>query len=316
MKLKKPNFWDYPKPNFISNILYPASKITEVLSNISFKKKFTYNNIKTICIGNIYLGGTGKTSLAIEIKRIFDENNIKSCFIKKEYNDQIDEQRLLEKFGKTFVNKSRLKALQNAVKEKYQVAIFDDGLQDKEISYDLSFVCFNQKNLLGNGRMIPAGPLRENLTKLIKYENIFLNGNNEDCEHLKNKMNLKLTNLNFYCSAYKPLNLDQFNVNEKYIVFSGIGNHDTFVDMLNKYKFNIIQEIQYPDHYEYSKNDIKKILEKSTLNSARILTTEKDYLRLDENLKKNIEFIKIRLKIQNIDGIKKKLLFLLSNENN
>ena len=72
-------------------------------------------------------------------------------FYQKNYPDQIDEQILLSKFGKTFIHNSRIEALKKAILEKYEIAIFDDGLQDKSISYDLSFVCFNKKNLIGNG---------------------------------------------------------------------------------------------------------------------------------------------------------------------
>ena len=159
MNLKKPKFWDYKKPNFISNLLFPLSKLVEVKSEFIKLKKTKFNNIKTICVGNIYLGGTGKTSIAIELKKILDKQNIKSCFIKKKYSNQIDEKKLLEKFGKTFFNKSRIKALKDAISEGFSVAIFDDGLQDKSIDYDISFVCFNKKNFIGNGRVIPAGPL-------------------------------------------------------------------------------------------------------------------------------------------------------------
>ena len=125
MKLKKPKFWDYNKPTTLSNLLYPISKIVELFSKykINYPKKI--KGIKTICIGNIYLGGTGKTSVAIELKKILDEKKIKSCFIKKYYPDQIDEQKLLKKFGETFVNKSRYKALKNAASEDFKIAIFD-----------------------------------------------------------------------------------------------------------------------------------------------------------------------------------------------
>ena len=182
MKLKKPKFWDYKKPSLLSYILFPLSKLFEFISLIKIKKKKKFENIKCICIGNIYLGGTGKTSLAIEIKKILDKKNIKSCFIKKNYPDQIDEQLLLSKFGKTFIHNSRVEALKKAILEKYEIAIFDDGLQDKSIKYDLSFVCFNKTNLIGNGRIIPAGPLREGLDNIKIYKNIFLIGNNENTQ--------------------------------------------------------------------------------------------------------------------------------------
>ena len=83
MKLKKPKFWDFKKPNYLSNLLLPLSKLVEIQSGIKRMKKKRIEGIKTICVGNLYLGGTGKTSIAIELKKIFDEQNIKSCFIKK-----------------------------------------------------------------------------------------------------------------------------------------------------------------------------------------------------------------------------------------
>ena len=167
MKLKKPNFWDYKRPNIISNLLYPFSKIVSLISS-SKKNGIKINGITTICVGNIYIGGTGKTSLAIEIKKILDDKKVKSCFIKKYYKDQIDEQKLLQQHGDVIIENSRLKALQIAFGKGYEIAIFDDGLQDDAINYDFSIVCFNKKNLFGNGRVIPAGPLRENLNNIKK----------------------------------------------------------------------------------------------------------------------------------------------------
>ncbi len=314
MKLKKPKFWDYEKPNLISNILFPISKIFEIFANIK-KRKTNIKNIKTICVGNIYLGGTGKTSISIELKKILDGLNIKSCFIKKYYKNQKDEQNLLKKFGKVFVDKSRLKALENANLEKYQVAIFDDGLQDKNLNYDLSFVCFNKKNFIGNGRMIPSGPLRENLNKLNKYKNIFLNGNDENKKNLIEKISHLKSNLNIYESKYIPLNINDFNLNENYIIFSGIGNHQTFVDMLKINKFIIIKNFEYPDHYDYTKNDIDNLKKIAMENNAKIVTTEKDYLRLNIELRKNINYLAVYLKIDKIEEISKKLILLLKNEN-
>ncbi len=313
MKLKKPKFWDYNKPNFISHLLNPLAKIFEFKLKFSKKSKNKISGIKSICVGNIYVGGTGKTSIAIELKKILDDEKIKSCFIKKEYEDQRDEQRLLEKFGKTFINRSRIKALKNAIKENYDVAIFDDGLQDTSISYDLSFVCFNKKNLIGNGRLIPAGPLRENIENIKNYDDIFFNGNDENVESFVDILRKENMNLNIYESKYEIQNFDQINKEENYIVFSGIGNHSTFIDTLKKNKIKIIKDIEYPDHYDYSQEDLNKILKIAKNNNAKILTTEKDYLRLNQKNQDNINFIKIFLKIDKIDKLRERLKILYEN---
>ena len=313
MKLKKPKFWDYQKPNLTSNILLPISKIVYFISKLNKKKK-TFPDIKSICVGNIYIGGTGKTSLSIELKKIFDKKNIKCCFIKKKYSNQLDEQTLLKKYGKTFIEKSRIKALEKAIAEKYQVAIFDDGLQDKNISYDLTFVCFNQKNMIGNGRLIPSGPLREELDSLKKNKNVFLIGNDKNNSKLKELLLKENPSLNFYDALYKPSNLENIDKHKDYIVFSGIGNHVTFVDMLNKNKIKILKDFEFPDHYNYSENDIREIQTKAMKHNAKILTTKKDYLRIDTKYQKEILFIDVCLEIHQIDHLKKKLNFL--NESN
>ena len=306
MKLKKPKFWDFEKPNFTSNVLFPISKIFQFISQIKLKKSGKFK-IKCICVGNIYLGGTGKTSLAIEIKKILDKENIKSCFIKKDYSEQIDEVKLLESIGKTFKDKNRINALKNAINENYQVAIFDDGLQDKSISYDLSLVCFNQKNMIGNGRLIPAGPLRETLANLEKYKDVIIIGNDENNIKFKNILLKKSQNINFYECTYQPINLKDFDKDLNYVAFSGIGNHVTFLDMLKKNNFNIIKDFEYADHYNYSAKDIKKIENTAKTFNAKIITTKKDFLRIEHLNPKNIHYINVYLKIIQIEKFKKKL---------
>ncbi len=309
MKLKKPKFWDDKKPNIISYILYPFSKIFELITKVKPVNQKKFSHIKTICVGNIYIGGTGKTSLAIELKKILDEKKIKTCFVKKFYPDQFDEQNLLKKHGKVFVNRSRIKALVEAEHENYEVAIFDDGLQDNNIFYDLTFVCFNKKNLIGNGFLIPAGPLRQSLDSLKKYENIFLNGNDEDILTIESLLSKWGESLKFYEAVYQPNNLKDLDLEKTYIVFSGIGNHSTFIDMLKKFKFKITHDFEFPDHYKYSKDDIEKIKLIAKKNNSKILTTQKDFFRLKDTYKNEIQYIETYLKIKNIEKIKQKMDF-------
>ena len=141
-----------------------------------FKKKF---KIKSICVGNITVGGTGKTSLCIAINNIL-KRSFKTVFIKKLYSEQIDEQRLLKSKGKLICKNSRFDALTQAEKTGYDVAIMDDGLQQKNIKYSISIACFNSSETLGNRFLIPAGPLRERLNALKNYNAVILNGEKRD----------------------------------------------------------------------------------------------------------------------------------------
>ena len=308
MNLKKPKFWDYKKPNIYSYLLIPIAKFLQLISNLKKKSNPKKFKIKTICIGNIYLGGTGKTSLAIKINKILNKKNIKSCFIKKKYSNQNDEQKLLNNYGKLFVALNRADAIKQAEKENYDVAILDDGLQDKSIVCDLSFVCFNNLNWIGNGMTIPAGPLREDINNLQYYNNVFLNGNLENLEKLKKEIYKINPNLNIYLGKYEPLNINEFEIGKSYFLFSGIGNHQTLVSMLKNNGLKIIKDIEFPDHYEYTETDINNILIEAKNLECQIITTEKDYFRLRNNNLDKFKIIKSELKIIDEDNFVKSLI--------
>ena len=308
MNLKKPKFWNFKNPNFFSYLLYPISLIIILinsLKNRSNKKKF---KIKTVCIGNIYLGGTGKTSLSIKLNKILYEKNFKSCFIKKFYKNQIDEQKLLKNNGKLFMASKRIDAIQQAENENYDIAILDDGLQDNSIKYDVSFVCFNNFNWIGNGMIIPSGPLRENIKSLKKYNHVFINGNLENIDQLTKEI-LKINpNLIIHLGKYEIINLNEFRKDEKYLIFSGIGNHETFVSMFKKAQLNVLKEIEFPDHYNYEKKDIDKIISEASDLNCTIVTTEKDYLRMNDTYLDKIKVIKSELKIIDEDKFIKSII--------
>ena len=297
MKLKKPKFWDYEKPNLYANILNPLALFLQLLN--SFKRK-TYKQdlkIKTICFGNIYLGGTGKTSLCIALKNILDQRKIKSCFIKKYYEDQYDEQNILKKYGKLFTAKRRIDAIKKAENENYDFAILDDGLQDKSIVPDINIVCFNNINWIGNGLTIPAGPLRENINNLKNYDHVILNGNSENLESIKKKILSINSKINIYAGKYQVQNISNFKKSENYLVFSGIGNHKSFISMLKNEGLNVIKDLEFPDHYQYSKTEINKIVLDAEILNCKIITTEKDYLRLENIKSDKIQFVKSQIKI-------------------
>ena len=314
MKSKKPKFWDYKEPHLYSYLLLPFSIVLSLIYKIRSKPKSTNPEIKTICIGNIYIGGTGKTSLAIRIKEILEKRGIKACFIKKFYSNQIDEQKLLTKNGQLFTSLKRIAALDEAISQGYKIAIFDDGLQDSSIKYDLEIVCFNNLNWIGNGLTLPSGPLRENINNLRFYNNVFLNGNEENLTNIRNQIKKINPEININQGKYSPLNIKEFDKEYNYLVFSGIGNHTTFVSMLKNNNLKIVDDLEYPDHYQYSKKDFDEIINRAKKYNAKIITTEKDYLRLDSFDKTEVLFIKSTLEI--IDEKKLIQTIINLNENN
>ncbi len=301
MKLIKPKFWS--EKNVITFLFYPLSLITH-LTNI-FKKNSSQKefDIKSICIGNIYTGGTGKTSLAIKINELLSKK-FKTVFIKKNYDNHQDEINLLKKKGEVISLKNRMLSLALATQKKFDIAILDDGLQQKTIKYSLKIVCINSTNGFGNGFLLPAGPLRESVNEIKNYDLAFLNGEKKNTQ-LKKKIKKINQNIKIFESIYEPVQIKKFDRSKNFLLFCGIGNPHEFQNTLKKYKFKIKQKIIYPDHYKISYNEINKIKTLAKKENLNIITTEKDFFRLNDNQKKNINYLKIELKIKNEHQFKK-----------
>ena len=298
MQFKKPKFWSLNKPNFLAKVLLPFT-LAIVLNNfiLNFKKKIKSTQIKSICVGNIYLGGTGKTPLVIKLYDILNKANIKAVTAKKNYKEQLDEQIILDKKTKLILSSTRFQALKKAINDSNEFIIFDDGLQDNKIDYDMKFVCFKIKSWIGNGCVIPSGPLREKINSLKKYDAVFLNGKKNfsgEIEKTIYKINPKIK---IFYTYYEPVNLDKLDLEKKYIIFSGIGEPDDFKEILINNRVKVSKEIIYPDHFQYSQNNLEYIIKEAKKINAEIITTEKDYNKISQNYKKYIKFLQIDLKL-------------------
>ena len=309
MNIQKPKFWE--QKNLISFFLYPFSVITQLINfikKLQSKKKF---KIKTICIGNIFLGGTGKTTLSIEINQILNKK-FKTVFIKKNYLDQRDEINLLKNEGKIILTKNRLKSLKIAEKKKFQVALLDDGLQQKNIDYSLKILCFNSYDGTGNNLLLPAGPLRESIKEIKNYDLVFINGRSKN-----NKLSRKIKQINknvkIFYADYFPTNLKKLNRNKNYVIFCGIGNPHEFENTLSNHKFKIKKKIFFPDHHKFLDEEINKIKDFAKKEKLKIITTEKDYFRLSKKQKKGIKILKEKLNIKNLNEFKK-ILFNINEK--
>jgi len=299
MKFNKPKFWDNKKPNLFAYLLLPLTLVLFLINNIKKKSHTKIAKIKTICVGNIYIGGTGKTPISIMLNNIINNLNYKTAFIKKYYSDQVDEQNLLKKNGLLITGKNRLNALKDAANNEVQIAIFDDGLQDRSLNYDISLVCFNINKWIGNGMLLPSGPLREKLNSLKKYNAVFLNGNGEDDTNIKNIIKKYNPTIKIFTSKYTLLKNSNIDKSFNYLVFSGIGNPESFIKTLKDNDYKIIKSLNFPDHYDYRLEDINKIKLEAKKNNAKIITTEKDYLRLNLKNVEEINYVKCELLVEN-----------------
>ena len=295
MKIKKPKFWS-KKNNIISLLLFPLSFFLQIIFKI--KKKITPKhsfNIPVICVGNIYIGGTGKTPFSILIAQELNKLGKKTAIIKKFYKSHYDEHYLISKSNiSLFLDKKRSRAILNAEEKGHDIAILDDGLQDYSINRNLNILCFNNNQLVGNGMTIPSGPLREDFETIKHSQIVLING--EKNKSFEEKIFNISKKIKVYYSKYSPTNLKEFE-GKKLFAFAGIGNPDNFFKLLYDNKLNVQKKIEFPDHYEFKKIEIQNMMDECIKNKFELVTTEKDYWRISKFNFQNIKYIKLRLDI-------------------
>ncbi len=308
MKLFKPKFWQN-NSYFFPILLSPLTGI--VILYTFLKRTLRKKNkcsIPVICVGNIYIGGTGKTPLSIHLAKEVARKGKKPAIIRKYYNAHVDEHNLIKNyFENLFLEKSRLKAIDKAYKNNHDIAILDDGLQEYQIKKDLSIVCFNEKQFIGNGFVIPSGPLRERLNALKDAHIVMING--EKNTKVEKKILQYNENLEIFYSSYHPLNLNDFK-SKPLVALAGIANPYNFFELIEKNNINIEKKLVYPDHYKFSKTEITKLVDNFKKKNFQIIMTEKDYFKIKDYNIPDINFLKVKLVIKDHDKLIKRIMKL------
>jgi len=323
--LKTPDFWKN-KNSLISILLIPLSYIWQLGNILNTKKKQKFN-IPIIIIGNVVAGGAGKTPTVISIANKLISSNIKVHIILKgyksaakesiqvntkmhTYKDVGDEAIICSKIAPTWVGKSRIASINNASNNGADLVILDDGLQDSSIESDLNILVFSGFQGIGNGRIIPSGPMREHLSKAVDKSDlaIIIEEDKNNIQELIIK-NIPVVNANLKI-ADKDLN--NFK-KKKVMAFCGIGYPEKFYKTLEKIECEIMQTKSYPDHYAYSKQDIEYLLNQSQNINALLVTTEKDYVKIPKEYKNRIYFFPISIEFNDYSIIDKFLLSIMKS---
>jgi tetraacyldisaccharide 4'-kinase len=320
----KPKFWDKKNNSFLSILLYPLSIIYYLISvirkKISIPQKF---NIPIICVGNIYIGGTGKTSAAIEIMKILNQSK-KICFLTKGYGrkskkdiylnelnipnqntvDTGDEALLLNKYGDVYISNNRAKAINTIIKLGYDAIILDDGFQDHLIFKNLNILCFDSKNWIGNNNLIPSGPLREPLKAIKEANFIVIKG--EKNQIIENEIKKLSPNIEIIYAENRIENNETLK-NKNFIAFTGIGDPYSFFNTLLNNNIKIIKQIIYPDHFQFTEKNYKVLFQEAENNNCNLITTEKDWVRISKQFKDKVYYTKLSTLLIGKESLEKEL---------
>jgi len=322
MMLKAPKFWYMKRDTLLSNSLYPFSLIfrlgTKIRNLISKEKKA---KLTVICIGNIVIGGAGKTPVALKIGSMLKEGGYNPNFVSKGYgglekNNTLvkdwhspksvgDEPLLLSEIAPTWIGLDRNKSFELAIGNGADCIVMDDGFQNPNLQKDFSIIVINGEQGFGNKRVIPAGPLRESINRGLSRTNLVITIG-EISDSVKNKIPKHIPIIG---AKFKIKEDDLILKTQKITAFVGIAYPEKFFNSLKLLKANIVDEITYSDHHIYSENDLLYLAEIANKNKSILVTTKKDMVRIPKSF---------RSLVRTIDGFiqldDEKLLFeILSN---
>ena len=301
MKIIEPKFWWKDNPSILIKLMsFPFGILLKALiflRNKLFIKIFLPKPV--ICIGNFVIGGQGKTPFVRYLRSILENIGRKTVVISSGYGGKIksskiisdtdssidfgDEALLHAKDGLTVVSKNRANALKVLDKSHFDFILLDDGFQDPSIYKDLNIVIVDTSKGIGNNLLIPFGPMRESLNFALKKTDviILINSINQNHQSIFNILKLwKGLVLNAEYETYT----DE-DINDEIIAFSGISNPEKFTYGLKNMGIKVNKHFIFSDHENIKENDAKEILEYSKLKNLRVVTTEKDLIKLKESKK-------------------------------
>lgn len=309
--MKTPSFW-YPQ-NAENNTLAPfllsplaaLFKAGTLFRRCAHPRPFRARS-PVVCIGNAVAGGAGKTPVALALAKILKARRQNPIFVTRGYGGdgnlrrataesafaQVgDEALLLAQESPTWVCKNRVKALKAAEKEA-SVIIMDDGLQNPSFAPSASVLVIDGEVGLGNGRLIPAGPLREPFDSVLKRITCAVIIG-EDRQGLAQKIKVPV-----FRARLEPQRPNDFP-SGKFFAFAGIARPEKFFTTLKGMGLDVAEVREFPDHHPFNAQEIASLREGAAAAGARLITTEKDAVRLPAAARKDIFVLPVRLVFEN-----------------
>ena len=310
--IKAPQFWFKNPPQLWSFLLYPLSFLYQKIYEIRFRKGVPYSSdIPVVCVGNISVGGTGKTPICLELAQWLQDKGKTVVFVSRGYGGSLqgpiqvdpqnhtyqqvgDEPLLLAQVAQTVIAKNRPKGIKMAIEMGADIILMDDGLQNPSVYKNKSLLVLDGKVGLGNGMTIPSGPLREPLKNALKRVHGVIIMGNDDC-HLTE-------NIKKVSPHMVVVNGDLESVNQKIkkerrvIAFAGIGNPSKFFESVQTQGYNCVKMVGYADHYPYRLKDVEKLKKMALSHHAELITTTKDSVRLPIEFRKSVNVLDVKIK--------------------
>lgn len=305
--IRAPSFWeqaDHPAVMLLQPAAWVWEQTTRWRMALGARQK---TPIPSLCIGNVTAGGAGKTPTALAIARLLQERGAKPAFGNRGYGatlpaaclrvdiekhsaaDVGDEALLLAAQAPCYVSADRMAAAKEAADDGATHIIYDDGLQNPAIAYDHALLVLDGAYGLGNGRIMPAGPLREPLQEALRrVDGVILIG--DDAQNLATQLGDKPV----FRALLRP-EAEGLNVEEKYFAFAGIGRPEKFYATCRGLGLQLAATRSFPDHHRFTAQELVGLAQKALEQQAQLLTTTKDAARLSPAWRERVQVLPVTL---------------------
>lgn len=324
--MKPPLFWYQPFRNsWRHKVLAPLGRLyAQGTARRLLKTRGYRSKLPVICIGNINVGGTGKTPTAMAMIQLLQDMGRKPALVSRGYGGKIrgpvvvdpahhtaehvgDEPLLLAAFAPCIIAKDRGAGAQLAETLDVDVLLLDDGFQNPAVQKDLSIVVVDAKLGFGNGQVLPAGPLREPLhVGLTRADLVLSIGDPEAQAHFANHWGHALS---------VPLAMAQLTVLQmgmdfaglRCFAFAGIGHPEKFFATLRSQGAEVVKTVSLADHQTLSATLLGRLEREAAAANAQLVTTEKDAVRLPQGFRQNVLTLPVRITFEDVAQIKSAL---------
>ncbi|WP_350333092.1 tetraacyldisaccharide 4'-kinase [Coralliovum pocilloporae] len=294
--MKAPSFW-WRRAGFLALVFLPISIVIALVARLRFRRKGKSFDIPVICVGNPVAGGAGKTPTAIALAALLKEAGYNPVFVSRGYRGRLsgpvvvdpqrhrardvgDEPLLLVRTAPTIVSKDRAAAVALAEKEGYDAVIMDDGFQNPSLTKDYSFLVVDARRGVGNGLVMPSGPLRAPLgDQLDRADSLVVIGHAPEAQTIVRPAAKRA--MRIFEAAIAPDKAVVERLGDLPIVaYAGLGRPSKLFDTLKEIGKPPVKGIGFPDHHRFKPKDANRLLTEGWYHAARLVTTEKDMTRL------------------------------------
>jgi len=322
--MKTPRFW-YRPPDVLSRLLAPAGQAYRAAGLLRRKLVAPYRAaVPVICVGNVVAGGAGKTPVALAIAAVLKRLGRKPVFVSRGYGgaesgplpvdpgkhtarEVGDEALLLASVAPCWIGRDRTAAVRAAEREATHI-ILDDGLQNPAVAHSLSLLVIDGETGVGNGELIPAGPLRETLADALKrVDAVIMIG--DDRSGIFSHLSSAGKTLPVLRSFLRPCLPEGFPRGGKFFAFAGIARPEKFYATCREAGLDVVRTRDFPDHHMFRAEELAELAGQARRGNLNLITTEKDAQRIPREFRSQISVLPVEISFEE----EERLLFLLQS---